>query len=554
LLSGEPVIANDPSNDPRSGGLPPGHPAIYSFLGLPLYAKGMLVGVAGLANRPEGYDEAVVAFLEPYLATCATIIEARRTDQQRRQAERAVADGRALLQLVLDALPVGVAYVDSDGVFHFSNSTHRRWWGLESVDISGKRVAEVLGSQYHAAGIHEQVLKALAGQRVSYEADVAYADGGDRHVQITYVPHLQRDGAVQGFAALIVDLTDVKLMERALQERDRTLTTILDSSPGGISFAKDRRVEWANRAFRDLFGFESDEEFIGRHTSMLYDDMTEWRKIGDLYELARDGKSHGMDATWKRKDGTTFQGYLVIKLLDRADPSRGAICSLSDVTWRKRAEQQIRDSLKEKEVLLREIHHRVKNNLALVVSLLSLQSLHTTGKSMDEIFRDLQDRIRSMAVAHQMLYRSENLAYLYADAYVSELVDHLMFVHRTSTASISVIKNIDEITFGLDTAIPLGLLVTELVSNCLKHAFPAGARGEITVAVTKRQGDQVELLVRDNGVGLNEQIDLNAPRTLGLDLVGAFVQQLEGELTIHRHEGTEVRVVFPEHREASQSQ
>ena len=213
---------------------------------------------------------------------------------------------------------------------------------------------------------------------------------------------------------------------------------------------------------------------------------------------------------------------------------------------RKKAEDHIKASLAEKEVMLREIHHRVKNNLAVIDGLLTLQFERSSGKSTEEIFEEIQARIRSMAVAHEMIYQSENLAYLDISDYMGNLVDHLRQSHERMDTVISLEKEIEHVSFGLDTAIPLGFLITELVSNCLKHAWLEQGEGEVRITLKPTSDSEFELVVRDNGVGMSEAPDLEDPKSMGFALIAAYVEQLHGEVEFTGSKGTEVRIKFRE--------
>ncbi len=220
----------------------------------------------------------------------------------------------------------------------------------------------------------------------------------------------------------------------------------------------------------------------------------------------------------------------------------------AEIRERKKARDQIKASLKEKEVLLREIHHRVKNNLAVISSLLSLQSGYATDESHRKMFEDAEARVRSMAMAHEKLYQSESLAALDIPEYVNGLADHL--IDSTGLGyPLEIRKDIEDVSFGIDTAIPLGFILTELLSNCLKHAFPDGREGEIRIVLRSVGAKEFELVVSDNGVGMPKDIDLENPESLGWDLVNAFADKIKGTIEIQREEGTEVRVEFRELRQ-----
>lgn len=220
------------------------------------------------------------------------------------------------------------------------------------------------------------------------------------------------------------------------------------------------------------------------------------------------------------------------------------------------AEERIEASLEEKEVLLREIHHRVKNNMQIISSLLGLQRKYITDEQALEIFTDSQQRIRSMALVHNKLYQSENLAKIDFTGYIESLTSTLFQAYAT-TDNISFSIDVEDIQLSIDVAIPCGLILNELVSNSLKHAFPEGTprfrrehpenRGkECEIKITLRSADDndIELIVSDNGVGIPEDLDFRNTESLGLQLVVALVNQLEGNIELNRTAGTEFRIKF----------
>jgi two-component sensor histidine kinase len=212
--------------------------------------------------------------------------------------------------------------------------------------------------------------------------------------------------------------------------------------------------------------------------------------------------------------------------------------------------EQVKVSLNEKEVLLKEIHHRVKNNLQVISSLLSLQGDYAGDEASAKLFGESQDRIRAMALVHEKLYQSKDLARVDFAEYVRSLTQYLLQSHRADTSSIALEIDAEVIQLSLDAAIPCGLIVNELVSNALKHAFPAGTTGEVRVTL-RSEGDTVKLSVRDNGVGLPDDLDLGYTETLGLQLVNSLVRQLDGTMTVDGKDGTECVIAFGNHSQLS---
>jgi PAS domain S-box-containing protein len=216
-----------------------------------------------------------------------------------------------------------------------------------------------------------------------------------------------------------------------------------------------------------------------------------------------------------------------------------------DVTAHKLAEEQIKTSLQEKEVLLKEIHHRVKNNLQVIASLLNLQANYIQDAQAQEVFRDSQNRVRSMALIHEKLYRSENLAQIDFGDYIQELAAFLFRAQNAHEQGITLNLHTDRTLLDIEKAVPCGLIINELVSNTLKHAFPNGRTGEVRVEVHTNGHNQLNLVVADDGVGFPAEVDFQATESLGLQLVNTLTDQLDGTISLERQPGTRFSISFP---------
>jgi two-component sensor histidine kinase len=216
--------------------------------------------------------------------------------------------------------------------------------------------------------------------------------------------------------------------------------------------------------------------------------------------------------------------------------------SCEDITERKQAEEALKASLREKEVLLKEIHHRVKNNLQVISSLLNMQSHHLNDPKDVDVFRSSIDRVKSMARIHDRLYRSGSLSNIYFPAYINDLVREL-FANYSTGKGIELDFNVDPISLTIDDAIPLGLIINELVSNALKHAFPGDRQGSITIDLHS-EGKKTVLLVSDSGIGFPADVNFADTQSLGMQLVVTIVEQLEGTIELDRDKGTAFRIVF----------
>jgi two-component sensor histidine kinase/DNA-binding response OmpR family regulator len=218
-----------------------------------------------------------------------------------------------------------------------------------------------------------------------------------------------------------------------------------------------------------------------------------------------------------------------------------------DITERKKVDLQIQAALREKESLLRELFHRVKNNLQVVSSLLSLQSEALTDEQAREMFREGRHRIHSMALIHERLYQAKDLARIDIEQYVHDLASELFFAYGVSSERVrlAVDINTDGAIVDIEKAVPLGLIINELLTNALKYAFPDGRAGEMTVRIESAPGNMLKLTVADDGVGLPAGIDVNDPATLGLQLVSTLAEQLRGSLEARPQPGAAFTITFP---------
>ncbi|UCH97756.1 MAG: GAF domain-containing protein, partial [Candidatus Aminicenantes bacterium] len=211
---------------------------------------------------------------------------------------------------------------------------------------------------------------------------------------------------------------------------------------------------------------------------------------------------------------------------------------------RKQAEDQVKKSLEEKEALLKEIHHRVKNNLAIIYELLELQSGSFQEPKLLDFFRSSKNRIKSMALIHETLFQSEDIARIDSDLYINSLVDHLNSAFGGGDSSVHTNVRVENIPLSIDTAIPCGLIVNELVTNAFKHAFKKRRPGEIAIRLSREKNNSMTLEVSDNGIGLPPDLDIREASTIGLQLVDILVRQLEASISIERNNGTRFKINF----------
>jgi two-component sensor histidine kinase len=250
----------------------------------------------------------------------------------------------------------------------------------------------------------------------------------------------------------------------------------------------------------------------------------------------------------KRADETirAFSEDLERKVIERTSELSDVNLKLvTEIGIRINAEKQLTKTVGEKEVLLREVHHRVKNNLQIIISLLNLQSRYITDEGTLSAFRESQNRIKAMALVHEKLYQSTDVSKINLDNYIRFLSDNLFQFFGMKGKGVTFTTDIHDISLAIDTAIPIGLMINELISNSLKYAFPDGRKGEISIAIY-RQDTTLTVMYKDNGIGIPDDFDWRNARSLGLRLVISLVEQLEGTIELDQTTGTAFNIVVKE--------
>ncbi len=354
---------------------------------------------------------------------------------------------------------------------------------------------------------------------------------------------LDEDGRTSEFESYQENITDQLMAEQALRESEEKFRVLAETSPTAICIYQGESITYANPATERLFGYSVDELCRMKFWDWAQEDFKDLIRTRGLARLAGEPVPGQYEARYVTKSGEERCVLVSAGVMESKGQPTGVACFL-DISERKRAEEQLKTSLGEKEVLLREIHHRVKNNLQVVSSLLYLQAQKFSDPVLQACFLESQNRICSMALAHEQLYQSKNLSEVSVKAYVASLVEQLCQIFHCSDQEIACCLEIEDIELHIEKIIPCGLLITELLSNAYKHAFVDDRIGKITISI-KGCDSEMELSVADDGIGFPADIDYRQASTLGLQLVTALVDQLNGTLELDRSCGTLFRVRFP---------
>ena len=337
-----------------------------------------------------------------------------------------------------------------------------------------------------------------------------------------------------------------EIIERTLAEEEiRKLSSAVEQSIDGIAIGDlEPKLTYVNDAFARMHGYSS-EEMIGLKVVNIHNEeqMDEYKS--GINQIKTQGGWVG-EIEHIRKDGTPFPTCMSVTLLKGVDGKpTGILATTRDITERKKAEEQIKASLREKEVLLKEIHHRVKNNLQVVLSLLTMQIRATKNKDAIDILNDSRNRINAIALIHSQLYESGNLSEINMKRFMDKLMVQLHHIHLVPETRISPVVHVAESSFPISIAVPLGLIANELLINAFKYAFVNRKAGKIEVSLRASEKGVANLTVSDDGVGLSEGFDVNANETLGLSIVKLLAEdQLDGKLEVVSKEGTTFKVEF----------
>lgn len=307
---------------------------------------------------------------------------------------------------------------------------------------------------------------------------------------------------------------------------------------------KKRRIVKANKRAKELFEMDSEEEFYSFYgTDLHYESLSQGELDKMRFSLEKNGSYEG-EVLYKTKKGNQFWGALAIKSVEIGREKYQSV-RVTDITVDKMAKAHVEASLHEKEILLSEIHHRVKNNMAIISGLLGLQSSHVEDEKLRSVFEESRNRIHSMALIHDKLYQHETFARIDFNAYCNDLINYIRDSYDTEETKITYSLTCNDIFIDIKYAVPCGLILNELISNAHKHAFKDRAGGGIRVVCTKMSG-KFTMMVSDNGIGFDAERVLEQPVSLGLTLITALVGQVNGTLKAVNKAGTTYYISFEE--------
>jgi PAS domain S-box-containing protein len=447
-------------------------------------------------------------------------------------------------------------------VFRTDETGHLTYVNQSGVRLSGYPPEELLGTHYtryirpdKRIEMKRFFIRQFAGRQPTTFCRFPVVTKDGREIWLAENTQLIfRNDQIVGFLAIARDITENKQIQDALQESETRYRLLAENATDVIwTIGMDMQLTYSSPSITKLLGF-SVEEALARSIQQAYTPeslQTAVQMFMEEMALEDSGKADPrrskiveLDLIHKNGSIIPVEGNFSF-IRDPSDKAVGILAIIRDITARKQAENALKASLQEKEILLREIHHRVKNNMQVICSLLNLQAEKTIDAQEKQVLIESQQRIAAMSMIHETLYRGENLAALDLAVYLKNLAIHLQTVYSNHT-DVEIVFHVEKVELNIDQAVPCGLILNELISNAFKHAFSDTHTGTIHITLYKTNTDEVVLEVRDNGVGLSSDQNLENPSSLGLRLIlGLLRHQLKGTLDVSVENGTAFILRWP---------
>jgi len=464
-----------------------------------------------------------------------------KTKAARRAIETALEKSEARLRRVVEAAPNAMVMIRQNGVIEMVNAQAELVFGYPRAELLGQPVEMLVPERFrhHHPDLRGEFFGDPRSRPMGAGRDLfgLRKDGSEFPVEIGLNPIDTEEGPM--VLSAIVDIS----LRNQLEERFRR---VVEAAPNAMVMIRQNGViEMVNAQAELVFGYPR-AELLGQPVEMLVPERFRHHHPALRSAVFGDPRSRpmgaGRDLFALRKDGSEFPVEIGLNPIDTEEGPM-VLSAIVDISDRKHKEERIQSALKEKEVLLAEIHHRVKNNLQVIYSLLGLQAATVKDKEIQNLLVASQNRVKSMSTIHQMLYESKDFVYVDFSVFLDTFIPGLLIAYGVDPDRIKLTTRTAEISLPIDAAIPCGLIVNELISNALKHAFPAG-KGNIDIELLQDGDGVVTLSVTDDGVGLADDPNQVRPRTLGLQLVSLLSDQLKGDLSIQRSNPTRFSLQF----------
>lgn len=462
-----------------------------------------------------------------------------------KEAEEALVQSEARYRAVVEDQTEFITRFGPDGALTFVNEAACRFLGRDREELLGHPYG--MGIPQGDSPMVSSPLSILSPTNpvIRFETRLVDANGEMCWLQWTSRGIFDQDGTLAEVQSVGRDVTESRLSEETMREAEARYRTLVETSPDAITLTDlEGKVLLCNRQAALLHGYAKPEDMLGMSSLQLFAPEEQDRARENTRRILGRGSVHAVEYTLVRRDGSRFVAELSASVIRDAMLRPTSFVTVTrDVSSRKRVAARLEASLREKDMLLGEIHHRVNSNLQLVSSLLFLQALQADDEETRRILEHSRSRVHSMALAHEKLYASRDLERIDLRDYAASLTASLL-VSDDPARAVEMRTEIEDLILPVDLAIPCGLLINELLSNAIEHGFPEGATGQIELRCRRTNGEYL-LEVRDTGVGIPADVDAHTPSSLGLQLVNMLVEQLHGTLQVETGDGTRVSITFP---------
>ncbi|MBD1829560.1 PAS domain S-box protein [Microcoleus vaginatus GB1-A2] len=466
----------------------------------------------------------------------------------RKRSEEALQEATDQLRAVLDAVPGLISWISSDLRYIGVNQHLATSFQLSPESFVGQEINFL--DKGSAFGELIRNFFDSSSQQTCQEIDIEINGSLQNYLIVAQKYH-------QGTAAVSVgiDITERKRAEAlknqlicSLQESEHKFRSLYEATSDAVMLLDKKEFFHCNPATLKIFGCTNKKEFYGKHPREFSppfqpNGQDSASLVSQRINTAMQRGSCRFDWVHKRLDGSEFPAEVLLNSME-INGRKVIQAVVRDITDRKRDEDGIKASLAEKEVLLKEIHHRVKNNLQVISSLLKLQSRYIQDSRVSEMLKDSQNRVRSMALVHEQLYQSKDLSNIDFAEYIQNLAHNLFQAYEIHAEGVKLQTKIAQCSLNIDTAVPCGLIINELVTNALKYAFTGKIKGKINIDFTIDNNRFCVLTVSDSGIGFPQDLDYRKARTLGLRLVGSLVKQIRGKIELLETAGTTFKITF----------
>jgi len=541
-----PIIINDfQAVNPLKKGYPEGHVQLLKFMTVPIFKNDNIVSVIGLANKETDYEEPDIFQVSLLMKTVWKVTERKRAEDALRESEerfRKLFKNHAAIKLVID--PETGSIIDA-------NEASAKFYGWPVEELKQMRIQQI--NMLPPETVKAKMEKAASSESARFEFRHRRADSSIRDVEV-FSNKIEVAG--KGLLYSIVhDITERKQVEEQLLKSESQFRKIFEVASVGIvqADAITGRILQCNETYCKITGYSQPELLEVNFPEITHPDdrQPDWKIFFEA--MSGEKPTYYNEKRYIRKDGSIIWVRLNAAFVrDSNGQATRTVAICEDITERKQAQESLRESekmlramLSEKEVLIKEIHHRVKNNLQIISSMISLQSDFLTDKRLQWVLSDMCNRVRTIALVHERIYQTDDLARLNIAEYADSLMQSLWFAFGAAADKVRLNLSREPVLFPVGTAVLCGLILNELASNTIKHAFPDGRGGEVTVTLEHDPATgAVSLRVRDNGVGLPADLDWRQFNSLGLRLVQMLAKQMRGTVETGPGPGTEFQINF----------